>query len=59
MEHRNHRELLASRGLYYRGSGQEALKNLEVLAPLAPGHPELEGIIPEAERAIQKLQDQQ
>ena len=57
MEHRNHRELLASRGLYYGGGGQEALKNLEVLAPLASGHPELEDITPEAERAIQKLQN--
>ena len=57
VEHRNHRELLAFRGLYYGGGGQEALKNLEVLAPLASGHPELEGIIPEAERAIQKLQN--
>jgi hypothetical protein len=32
------------------------LKHLKEFAPLAFGHPELEGIIPEAERAIQKLQ---
>ena len=57
VEHGNHRELLASRGLYYGGGGQEALKNLEVLAPLSSGHPELEDITPEAERAIQKLQN--
>ena len=59
MEHGNHRELLASRGLYYELVSQEALKHLEALVPLALGHPELGGIIPEAKRAIQKLQDQQ
>ena len=59
MEQENHRALLASRGLSYDLVSQEALKYLEALVPLALGHPELEGIIPEAERAIQKLQDQQ
>ena len=59
MEHGNHRELLASRGWYYELVSQEALKHLEALVPLALGHPELGGIIPEAKRAIQKLQDQQ